>query len=265
MSNNRLLPLSGYEPIFDPRDYSIIGFNCYDYAIGYQDKRNNKKPHNNKSTPGGPNFRNNVTRCAGLNKGILKDNPNAIKRCSDPNKVCGRGYYKIMSFVSPGNDFHFYRQVQTVRYKIAAGNTVTGLARYFKVSPAVIRAAARKLKTPTNNVYGNINSNSNLSNIAQAKNARKTNNRNNNNNKKNNANTNNNTNRTILVPGKIIEFKCNLWAHKQGWGTRPLLVDASGKTITDPRRANRNYGRLNYSNLCGVFCVRAGKAKSGNA
>lgn len=168
-----------------------------------------------------------------------------------------------MSFVSPGNDFHFYRQVQTVRYKIAAGNTVTGLARYFKVSPAVIRAAARKLKTPTNNVDGNINSNSNLSNIAQAKNARKTNNRNNNTNKKNNTNTNNN--RNILVPGKIIEFKCNLWAHKQGWGTRPLLVDASGKTITDPRRANRNYGRLNYSNLCGVFCVRAGKAKSGNA
>jgi hypothetical protein len=136
------------------------------------------------------------------------------------------------------------------------------------VSPAVIRAAARKLKTPTNNVDGNINSNSNLSNIAQAKNARKSNTnrwKNNNNNKKNNTNNNNNTNRTILVPGKIIEFKCNLWAHKQGWGTRPLLVDASGKTITDPRRANRNYGRLNYSNLCGVFCVRAGKAKSGNA
>jgi hypothetical protein len=257
---SRRLPLSGYEPIFDPRDYSIIGFNCYDYAIGYQDKRNNKKPHNNKSTPGGRNFTNNVTRCAGLNKGILKDNPKAIKKCSNPNKVCGRGYYKIMSFVSPGNDFHFYRQVQTVRYKIAAGNTVTGLARYFKVSPSVIRAAAKKLKTPTNLVNGNINSNSNLSNIAQAKNANKWKNSNN---LKNNAN--NNTNRTVLVPGKIIEFKCNLWAHKQGWGTRPLMVDASGKTIADPRKANRNYGSLNYSNLCGVFCVRAGKAKSGNA
>ena len=110
----RRLPLSGYEPIFDPRDYSIIGFNCYDYAIGYQDKRNNKKPHNSKSTPGGTNFRKNVTHCAGLKKGILKDNPKAIKKCSNPNKVCGRGYYKIMSFVSPGNDFHFYRQVQTV-------------------------------------------------------------------------------------------------------------------------------------------------------
>jgi hypothetical protein len=109
-------------------------------------------------------------------------------------------------------------------------------------------------------VNGNINSNSNLSNIAQAKNANKWKNSNN---LKNNAN--NNTNRTVLVPGKIIEFKCNLWAHKQGWGTRPLMVDASGKTIADPRKANRNYGSLNYSNLCGVFCVRAGKAKSGNA
>jgi len=252
---SRRLPLSGYEPIFDPRDYSIIGFNCYDYAIGYQDKRNNKKPHMNKSSPGqraGLSNKLNVTKCGDLTKGILKDNPRAIKRCTDPKKVCGRGYFKIMSFVSPGvrgntADFHFYRQVQSVRYKIAAGDTVAGLAKYFKVSPSVIRTAAKKLTNPTNNVDGNINSNSNLSNRVMAANRLRANNK-----------------KSILTPGKIIEFKCNLWAHKQGWGTRPILVDAKGKVITDPRRANRNYGRLNYTKLCGVFCVRAGKAKSGN-
>ena len=255
MSRTRGLPLSGYEPIFDPRDYSIIGFNCYDYAIGYQDKRNNKKPHGQKSSPGeraGLANKLNVTKCKDLRTGILKDNPGAIKLCKDPKKVCGRGYFKIMSFVSPGvrgntADFHFYRQVQSVRYKIAAGDTVSSLSRYFRVTPNVIRAAAKKLKTPTNNVDGNINSNSNLSNRAMAANRLRANNK-----------------KSLLTPGKIIEFKCNLWAHKQGWGTRPILVDAKGKTIYDPRKANRNYGRLNYSQLCGVYCVRAGKAKSGN-
>ena len=255
MSRTRGLPLSGYEPIFDPRDYSIIGFNCYDYAIGYQDKRNNKKPHGQKSSPGeraGLANKLNVTKCKDLRTGILKDNPKAIKSCKDPKKVCGRGYFKIMSFVSPGvrgntADFHFYRQVQSVRYKIAAGDTVSGLSRYFRVTPNVIRAAARKLMRPTNNVDGNINSNTNLSNKVMAANRLRANNK-----------------KSLLTPGKIIEFKCNLWAHKQGWGTRPILVDAKGKTIYDPRKANRNYGRLNYSQLCGVYCVRAGKAKSGN-
>jgi len=255
MSRTRGLPLSGFEPIFDPRDYSIIGFNCYDYAIGFQDKRNNKKPHNQKSSPGeraGLANKLNVTKCKDLKTGILKDNPGAIKLCRDPKKVCGRGYFKIMSFVSPGvrgntADFHFYRQVQSVRYKIAAGDTVTSLARYFRVTPNVIRTAAKKLIQPTNNVDGNINSNSNLSNRAMAANRLRANNK-----------------KSLLTPGKIIEFKCNLWAHKQGWGTRPILVDAKGKTIYDPRKANRNYGRLNYSQLCGVYCVRAGKAKSGN-
>ena len=251
----KALPQSGYEPIFDPRDYSIIGFNCYDYAIGYQDKKDNKKPHSQKSSPGeraGLANKLNVTKCGDLKTGILKDNPKNIKLCRDPKKVCGRGFFKIMSFVSPGvrgntADFHFYRQVQSVRYKIAAGDTVSGLAKYFRVTPDVIRSAAKKLKQPTNNIDGNINSNSNLSNQAMAANRLRANNK-----------------LSPLIPGKIIEFKCNLWAHKQGWGTRPILVDAKGKTIYDPRKANRNYGRLNYTKLCGVYCVRAGKAKSGN-
>ena len=177
------LPQSGYEPIFDPRDYSIVGFNCYDYAIGYRDKNNNKKPHGTKSAPGdraGISNKLNVTKCGDLKKGILKDNPKNIKLCRDPKKVCGRGYFKIMSFVSPGvrgntADFHFYRQVQSVRYKIAAGDTVSGLAKYFRVTPAVIRTASKNLKQPTNNVDGNINSNSNLSNKAMATNRLKTN------------------------------------------------------------------------------------------
>jgi len=60
----------------------------------------------------------------------------------------------------------------------------------------------------------------------------------------------------VIRPGKLVEFEANCWSHKQGWGTGPLLVDASGKLITDPRKANRNYGELNYKQYGGSFCVK---------
>ena len=57
--------------------------------------------------------------------------------------------------------------------------------------------------------------------------------------------------------GKIIVFKCNLFSHKMGWATGPLLVDSAGKIIKDPRTAKRKYG-LDYSKYCNSFCVRKG-------
>lgn len=59
-----------------------------------------------------------------------------------------------------------------------------------------------------------------------------------------------------LVPGKTIRFKANFWSHKRGYGTGPLLKDARGKPIRDPRFANRNYPGLNYSTYGGAFCVK---------
>ena len=47
----------------------------------------------------------------------------------------------------------------------------------------------------------------------------------------------------------------NLWSHKRGLSTGPLLVDSNGKTISDPRRAARDYGDLNYREYCQTFCV----------
>jgi hypothetical protein len=247
------LPLSRAEPIFDPRDWSIIGFNCYDYAIGYKDKVNNKKPHPIKSTPGERAGMpvNNLSTCAGVKSGILADNPGSIYESKNPNKPCKSGFYKIMCFISPNNDYHFYRQVQTCRYKIRPGNTINGLAAFFHVTPSVILAASKKVKNPTNNTDGNINSNSTESNSNMNKTMR---------------NSGRNKYDSILKVGKIIEFPCNLWAHKQGWGTRPKIVDAAGKTITDPRKCMRDYSAasgMNYTTLCGVYCVDAARAKSG--
>lgn len=56
-------------------------------------------------------------------------------------------------------------------------------------------------------------------------------------------------------PGMKLKFKINLFSHKQGWATGPLLKDSNGKLIKDPRTAGRKYG-YNYSKYCCSFCVK---------
>jgi len=55
--------------------------------------------------------------------------------------------------------------------------------------------------------------------------------------------------------GEIAKIKANVFSHKLGWATGPLLYDAAGKVIKDPRKANRNYG-YNYTKYCSSFCVK---------
>lgn len=56
----------------------------------------------------------------------------------------------------------------------------------------------------------------------------------------------------------VLVRDAGLWSHKQGLATGPLLKDSCGKAITDPRKACRKYGdRLNYTDFCGAYCVRA--------
>jgi hypothetical protein len=271
---------SGSEPKFDSDIWAVVGNNCYDYAFGdnrprggglsalFGSKnmvRNNRggfvmrNPRNHKSTPGerarisSNNL--NFKTCNGLSSRILADNPKSVYKCSNPNAVCRRGYYKVMAFVAPENDygdssgdFHFYKQVGAVRYKIKSGDTIEELSKFFRVSASTVRNAALKLQTSKNNTNGLVNNKRNGNSTTVAKNMA----------------PNSTKNSKLLIPGKVISFPINLWAHKLGWGTRPLLVDASGVTIVDPRTANRKYG-YNYKTLCGVYCVRAGYAKTGNA
>jgi hypothetical protein len=58
-----------------------------------------------------------------------------------------------------------------------------------------------------------------------------------------------------LIPGRRLRFKANTWSHKQGWATGPLLTDACGKSIKDPRKSCRKYG-YDYSKYCNSFCVK---------
>lgn len=52
-----------------------------------------------------------------------------------------------------------------------------------------------------------------------------------------------------------------LFTHRRGWSSQgPLLVDAKGDIITDPRTADLNYGSVNYNIFCGLFLVETRKA-----
>ena len=66
------------------------------------------------------------------------------------------------------------------------------------------------------------------------------------------------------VPGKLFKFKANVFSHKRGWATGPLLVDAKGKAIIDPRKASRNYPGLSYGKYCSSFCVKNSGIKVGH-
>jgi len=69
---------------------------------------------------------------------------------------------------------------------------------------------------------------------------------------------------TSPQPGKILKFKCNVFSHKRGWATGPLLTDAKGNVIIDPRKASKDYGRLNYNKYCSSFCVKDRGIKVGH-
>ena len=84
-----------------------------------------------------------------------------------------------------------------------------------------------------------------------------------------NANTlakNMNVNKTKLTlpenSDKVLVSNSGLWAHKRGL-SELTVKDASGKYITDPRKANRNYDTLNYNTYVASFCVNSRFGKGG--
>lgn len=249
----RGLPMSGSEPMFSYDPWGTSGQvhdNCYDYAFGsYSSKRPTKSVPGNRAGIGSNGLT--FTKCTGIAERIQKDNPLAVYRMKSITQKCKPGYYKVVCLVAPSNDFgnnygdfHFLKNVGSVRYKIRAGDTVKGLAKFFHVKPEVIQKAFLKKTNPTSPTNGRI-TNYSLSVL------------------------NKNNERTVgvsqrLMPGKIIVFPVNLWAHKLGWAGGPLLVDASGKTILDPRKSNFKYKPgFHYTKICSIWGVRRGIAQTG--
>jgi phage tail protein X len=162
------------------------------------------------------------------------------------------GFYKVMCFVAPSNnfgnstgDFHWYKEISSIRYRTRPGDTLDSLGKFFRVRQAVLAAALAKAKKAVDANDGRVaNDDQELrvlnKHVKMSKGAK-------------------------IPAGKVIEFPVKLWSHKTGWAGGPLIVDASGKTITDPRKADRNYKPgFHYSKFCSAYGVRLGLAKTGN-
>lgn len=249
------LPLSGAEPTYSWEPWGSIGKvhdNCYDYAFGSFSKRRSMK-----SVPGAKAGINssglNFTTCRGIVQRIVADNPGmVVKHMTNPCAKCPAGYYKVMCFVAPSNDFgnstgdfHFLKQVGGVRYRTNPGDTVKGLAAFFKVPPSVVMAAARRSTKPitaNDGRFGNTIQDLKVLNMNNERHHRS----------------------LKILPGRIIEFPVNLWAHKQGWAGGPLMTDASGHVILDPRKCDMNYTPgFHYTKFCSAWAVKRGLAKTG--
>jgi|688.fasta_scaffold353806_2 hypothetical protein len=225
--------------------------NCYDYAFGsYSNNRTSKSvPGDRSRNPAiGLTFR----TCTGIATRVLGDNPGNVYKMKTGGEKPKPGFYKVMCFVAPSNDFgnstgdfHWYKEIRAVRYRVRTGDTITGLAKFFKVRPAVITAALGSSRAGANTNNGRIaNKNSDLQVLK---------------------NFNEKVKGARLSPGKVLEIPVKLWSHKTGWAGGPLLIDASGHTITDPRKADRNYKPgFHYTKFCSAYGVRAGFAKTGN-
>ena len=231
--------------------------NCYDYAFDYFNPRSTGKTQMgnlNKYNSQHPKLTG-YTSCDGIAKRVLDDYRGLAYKLPNGSAPVKPGYYKVMNFVAPGyGDFHWYRQISWVVYKTRApgnkpiigmrrhGDTVQGLAAFFQVPQAVIRAAYARARRPVNANDGRVSMN--VTDLRRLN------------------GLNDKPDRDgMLRPGRVMTIPVKLWAHKQGFGGGPVLVDASGRTIRDPRRADRNYGGLNYSRFCGAYAVKYGAGR----
>ena len=229
----------------------VVHDNCYDYAFGsYSNNRTSKSVPGDRSgnKANGLTF----TTCAGIAKRVLGDNPGNVYKMTNPNAKTRPGFYKVMCFVAPSNDFgnstgdfHWYKEISAIRYKIRPGDTISALAKFFHVTAKTIQTALVKATSAMNNSNGRVaNDEEDLRVLNKLTAASK----------------------SLRLPvGKVIDFPVKLWSHKTGWAGGPLIVDASGKTITDPRKADRNYKPgFHYTRFCSAYGVRRGFAKTGN-
>ena len=229
----------------------VVHDNCYDYAFGsFSNKRTAKSVPGNRSgiSSNGLTFR----TCEGIVERVIADNPITVKKMKNASAKAPSGFYKVMAFVAPSNnfgnstgDFHWYKEISGIRYRTRPGDKVPALAKFFHVSQAVIRDALAKATSGANKDDGRVSNDDNELRVL---------------------NKHCKTCKGDAVPaGKVLDFPVALWSHKTGWAGGPLIVDASGKTITDPRKADRVYKPgFHYTKFCSAYIVRRGMAKTGS-
>jgi hypothetical protein len=229
----------------------VVHDNCYDYAFGsFSNKRTSKSVPGDRSgnKANGLTF----TTCNGIARRVLSDNPGNVYKMKTASEKPRNGFYKVMCFVAPTNDFgnstgdfHWYKEISAIRYRIRPGDSAEALAKFFHVTKATIQKALATGRNSANANNGRVaNDNEELRVLNKHVKS---------------------SNGVRLPAGKVIEFPVKLWSHKTGWAGGPLIVDASGKTIIDPRKADRNYTPgFHYTRFCSAYGVRRGFAKTGN-
>jgi len=229
----------------------VVHDNCYDYAFGsFSNIRKSKSVPGDRSgmRANGLTF----TTCNGIAERVISDNPGNVYKMKSASEKPKLGFYKVMCFVAPSNDFgnstgdfHWYKEISSIRYRIRPGDTAQALGRFFHVPPTTILRALATARFSANRNNGRVANNEEELRVLNRQAAA--------------------SKGVKLPPGKVIDFPVKLWSHKTGWAGGPLIVDASGKTITDPRRADRNYKPgFHYTKFCSAYGVRRGFAKTGS-
>lgn len=140
------LPLSGSEETFTNKRFGsprgVRNNNCYAWAIGHYDGSGGVKLQ-----PGdlaGVRSRMSLASCTDLKKRALLDSRAPGQKqmyATRPLQPCQKGYYKVMAFLDPSTDYHWYRQHKDVWYRMQAGNSSTSVAKKLGVPLRKVRRA----------------------------------------------------------------------------------------------------------------------------
>ena len=130
--NDRKVPVSGSEMEFTDLVWGspkgIDGNNCYGFAADeYRDGGFDKLQPG--EIAGTLKTEDDLTTCDVLGKRVLDDLRIRGGYRADPDAPCAVGHYKIMSFVAPGKDYHWYRQTGDMLVRVDGKNTVASIAK----------------------------------------------------------------------------------------------------------------------------------------
>lgn len=144
------LPLSGAEETFTNYVYGSERWgkrnnNCYGFAIDYF-----KASENRKLQPGELSktlkSRDDLTDPKTLKTRIIDDLKTKTNGgyVASPCVKCKKNFYKIMAFVDPGNDYHFYRQMGDMLVESDGKKNVNSLAKDIGVDKNQINSPVNK-------------------------------------------------------------------------------------------------------------------------
>jgi hypothetical protein len=143
------LPTSGSEDVFNEGVYGTPrgkgNNNCYGWAIDeYRNSGESKlQPGNLGREPG----RFELRSCEQLNARVLAD-MRGRAYVEDAQVPCKRGYYKIMGFLDPDDDYHWYKQHRHALVQLSGRlRSVAGVARVMGVSPKQVYSPSPRPRT----------------------------------------------------------------------------------------------------------------------